>query len=124
MEDDCCKALDALLRALITHREALVLREPGKLVVTTISGPGDLKNLPTRAECRIRDFTKDPVGVSLRLSIRHVGERLFAKSGSTKQMREVIDRAAEIDPPRAVYRGVILDHACHGIGISPDIWSC
>ena len=70
----------------------------------------------------VESLLDDPVGRSLRLGIKKLGERLHALGG-TDAMHRAVNRVAEMRSGFAGRRLSVLDHCFDGIGLgSNDFW--
>jgi hypothetical protein len=87
-------------------------------------GRADLKfvSMDEVAEGDYNHMIRDPVGATLRLGIRGMGEHLFEQVGSTARMRPIAQRIASINKGRSGERIHILDACFNGIGSGADRW--
>ena len=114
------RALDVLLRAMID--------EDGKRVpnvdCTVVFLASNLQHmkLPTRTEMDVKAIVDEPVRAACKQAVRKLGEHLFKALGNTEAMSDLLERVADMDPPRYSYRAGIMDKAWDGIGNERDRW--
>lgn len=115
------RALDDLLQAAIEHDERQQMLSSGTVAAARLRWI-DINVAPENQRTDIIPLLHDPIGASLRTSIRTLGEHLFRLSGTTALMRDMAERLLAANRTQHVLIIQLVDLAWARIGSDADHW--